>query len=430
MIDINKIRKNTESAIDNAENIIAKKRKQIEGIIDKEILKASDSKKYETTFYYGLLADLFKKDEIKDFNDIKRYVSDVIVPAYEKEGYSITLSSIYVNNPKYDQITISWKEAEKAEPIDLGTVELFTDEDGYKCKRRIEYWDNPSRSRKCETVCKLFGDMDVPKYVIDFDVDGKAKCKTEYCTFLGKSSVDSKIVYDCDGNVAEVFQYVPNGKVLEHTKYKNGIKTVETHYDIWESNTEENSDKFGVVSCKILYDIEGYITSTTEYEYGKKVKFKEFIYVPSEHYSRLVKESLFNCNGYVYAVKVYHLNGKVKSEMEYYMNSYRLRSYKEYDTFGRDTLEISYRDGVAVCKIEHIYEGCARKYLIDTEYDSKGNWTKKTKLDSKGNIVSVEIPNTVDRKVLETETYRDGSSATFKLDSTGEKIGIKSMIVK
>lgn len=182
MIDINKIRKNTKQAIDNVENIIAKKRKQIEGIIDKEILKASDSKQYETTFCYGQFADLFKKDEVKDFNDIKRYISDAIVPAYEKEGYSITLSDIYVNNPKYEQMTISWKETEKTEPIYLGDLELFTDEDVYKCKRRIEYWYD-SKIRKCETVYKWYNHEDVPKYVIDFDVDGKAKYRTEYCTF-------------------------------------------------------------------------------------------------------------------------------------------------------------------------------------------------------------------------------------------------------
>lgn len=187
MIDISKIRKNTKLAIDNAENIIAKKRKQIEGIIDKEILKASDSKQYETSFYYGqLFADLFKKDEVKDFNDIKRYISDVIVPAYEKEGYSITLSDIYVNNPRYECMTISWKETEKTEPIDLGTVELFTDED--RDKLSVIYWMSHSDNlfsegtkipRNCdicvnrkECVLRYLGDWSLPqKYCRFYEKD-------------------------------------------------------------------------------------------------------------------------------------------------------------------------------------------------------------------------------------------------------------------
>lgn len=324
MISIKKVRKNTQKIADNTRITIDKKRKDIEAIIDKKIEEASNNGKYEVRIMYGRFCDLFKASEGVSYRDVNDYVNEVIMPAYREEGYSIETTFTDLYNAKNEELTVSWAEGgiKKADMLYLGEYELFVDEQGEKCKKKVEYYPY-SNIKKRETVWNFFHGN--PDYMIEYDEAGKINWKTEYDTSSG--SVMKRTLYDKGGYMINATFYTLGGKAFLIVDYFSGQnkKKRETYFrsedgsidfmytyntdghrveDVYYDSDENVSRKIGYNSDKtVYYDIE--------FNPDKKVYTTKFHNV---YYANGAKDIFeYDSDGNCIKTTKYYPNGKKES---------------------------------------------------------------------------------------------------------------------
>ena len=243
------------------------------------------------------------------------------------------------------------------------------------------------------------------KYIHTYDANGRSTGYEEYAAVLDKTltiprrhvyKLDEEgrkveyIVFESDGSIGTrfVYKYDPKGNLIEQDWYahtgKLGGRLVSTFDDKGNQTSETSYEADGTLSWKNIskFDSNGNRTECDQY-HGNTLRYKVLSSYGSE--GRLLEQETLEFNGIPGALPATHSPRPGKLVYTYDDD----KRTKEVATYALD--------GTLKEKIVYAYDerqneigwtafdasGSPRNgdsLLIDIEYDSHGNWTRKTRL--------------------------------------------------